>query len=182
MPTNESTVTIHMVSSLDGFVCKPDGDVAWLETSDRYEAGIADEDAIAFLGTVDCFVLGARTYETALKLGWPYSDVPVIVLTTSNMPADRASVQFLSGDLAGLVRERLRPRYKNIWVVGGPTLVRDFLRMGLADEVRVTIAPVIIGGGLPFFDRTEVESALHLKDVTAYKSGMVELSYVVRTD
>ncbi len=171
-----------MVASLDGFICKPDGDVSWLETADRYDAGVAEEDAAAFLETVDCFVMGSRTYETALKLGWPYGDVPVVVLTSRDLPAERASVQFLSGDLARLVNERLKPRRRNIWVVGGAALVRDFLRLRLADEIRLTIAPVVIGDGLRFFDRTGVQSALHLKDATAYRSGMVELRYDVRRD
>lgn len=171
-----------MVSSLDGFICKPDGNVGWLETADRYEAGVTEEDAAAFLETVDCFVMGSRTYETALKLGWPYGDVPVVVLTSRDLPTERASVQFLSGDLTRLVKERLKPRHRNIWVVGGAALVGDFLRLRLADEIRITIAPVVIGEGLPFFDRTGVESALHLKGVTAYRSGMVELWYEVRKD
>lgn len=180
--TTDSRVTIHMVASLDGFICKPDGDVSWLDTADRYEAGADDDDPVAFLATVDCFVLGSRTYEAALKLGWPYGDAPVVVLTTRDLPNDRPTVQFMSGDLRQLVNDAIRPRHRNIWVVGGAALVRDVLRHRLADEIRLTIAPIVIGAGLPFFDQTGVESALHLAGVTAYKTGFVELRYEIRND
>jgi len=168
-----------MVSSLDGFVTKKDGSVSWMESQDNYEKGmtLTDEDVEAFLKTIDCYVMGSKTYELALKLGWPYGDVPVVVLTHRELPVDRKSVELYSGDLVELVNNRLKPRYKSIWMVGGPTLARDFIRLNLADDVRITIAPVILGDGMPFFDHIDGEHTLHLKDVTVYKNGMVELWY-----
>lgn len=178
MATTDSMVTIHMVASLDGFIARKDGDVAWLETSDRYEEGVAGENAEEFMKTIDCFVIGARTYELALKLGWPYGDVPTFVLSHRPLASDRSSVAFHSGDLEDFVNDRLKPRYRNIWVVGGAAVVGDFFRLKLADEVRITIAPIIIGDGIPFFDGAG-ERALHLRDVTAYRTGFVELWYDV---
>src|SRR6476469_5632897 len=90
--TEASKITIHMVASLDGFIESTDGGVSWLETSDTYEHGVVEENAEEFLRTIDCYVMGSRTYELALKLGWPYGDTPVIVLTHRDMSADRASV------------------------------------------------------------------------------------------
>ena len=60
-------------------------------------------------------------------------------------------------------------------------LAKDFIRLKLADEIRLSILPVILGDGTLFFDHIEQEQALHLKDVTAYKSGMVELCYEIKT-
>ena len=182
MTTTDSKVTIHMVSSLDGYIVKKDGSVAWLETSDNYEAGVDGEDPEEFLKTIDCYVIGSRTYEHALTLGWPYGDKPTIVLTHRDLSADRASIQFRSGDLERLVNEELKPRYKSIWLCGGAAVVKEFLRLRLADEVCMTIAPIIIGDGVPFFDRVGIESPLHLKDVKAYRNGLVELWYEVLRD
>jgi dihydrofolate reductase len=182
MTTAASKVTIHMVSSLDGFIAKKDGSVSWLETSDSYEKGVTltDEDVASFLKTIDCYVMGSRTYELALKLGWPYGDVPTIVLSHRDLPVDRKTVEFYSGDLTKLVNDRLKPNYRNIWLVGGAMLVKEFIRLNLADEIRQTIAPVLLGDGTPFFDNIGQEHALHLKDVTAYKNGFVELWYEIR--
>ena len=68
MTTNTPKVTAHMVSSLDGFIAKPDGSVSWLETSDTYDKGVTGESAEEFIKTIDCFVMGSRTYEHALEL------------------------------------------------------------------------------------------------------------------
>lgn len=175
-----------MVSSLDGYIAKKDNSVSWFETSDAYEKGVTvtEQDATEFHKTIDCYVMGSRTYELALELsksyGWAYGDVPTIVLTHRNLPVDRQNIETYSGDLNKLVNERLKPNYKNVWLVGGAKLAKDFIRLNLADEIRQSILPIILGDGMPFFDQIGQEQALHLKDVKAYKNGMVELCYEIR--
>jgi dihydrofolate reductase len=176
------TITIHMVASLDGYIAKPDNSIAWMDTKDNHEKGIRDEDidVAGFLAGIDCYVMGAKTYEHALELGWPYGDKPVVVLTRRALPASKDSVTFLSGELSSLVTKQLIPKYRNIWMVGGAELTREFLRLGLADDIRITIAPVLIGEGTPFFDELRQEIPLHLKEVSAYRNGYVELWYEIR--
>jgi dihydrofolate reductase len=175
-----------MVSSLDGIIAKKDNSVSWFETSDFYEKGVSEQNTEEFLKTIDCYVMGARTYEHALELsksyGWVYGDVPTIVITHRNLPVDRQNIEIYTGDLNKLVNERLKTKYKNIWVVGGAMLVKDFIRLKLADEIRLSVLPVILGDGTPFFDHIGQEQILHLKDVTAYKTGMVELWYEIKKD
>lgn len=173
-----------MVASLDGFIEKKDRSVSWMDSADNYEDGVVltDEAVATFLQSIDCYVMGARTYELALELGWPYGDVPVIVLTHRDLPNTRETVEFYSGDLEVLVNQRLKPRYKGIWLVGGARAVKDFLRLQLADEISLTIAPVILGDGTLFFDYIGREQLLHLKEVTPYKNGMVELCYEIQKD
>jgi len=65
-------------------------------------------------------------------------------------------------------------------LVGGAMLAKDFIKLKLADEIRLSVMLVILGEGTLFFDNIGQEQALHLKDVTAYKSGMVELCYEVK--
>jgi dihydrofolate reductase len=187
MTTPDSRVTIHMAASLDGFIARKDGRVDWLETADEFTAG-ADMDpafVAAFLKTIDCYVMGSRTYETALRFeeqgfGWSYGDKPTFVLTTRELPRTRDNVEFHSGDLTRLVNDRLRPAYGLIWVAGGGMVAAECLRLGLADELYYSILPVLIGDGVPFFERLDKDVALHLAGVKAYKSGMVELHYAVR--
>jgi dihydrofolate reductase len=186
MTAGEFKLTIHMVSSLDGIIAKKDNSVSWFETSDYYEKGVIEQDAVEFLKTIDCYVMGSRTYEHALELsksyGWVYGDVPTIVLTHRTLPVDRHNIETYSGDLNKLVNERLKPNYKNVWLVGGAILAKDFIRLKLADEIRLSVMPIILGDGTLFFDRIGQEQALHLKDVTGYKSGMVELWYELGKD
>jgi dihydrofolate reductase len=182
-----SRVTIHMVASLDGFIARKDGDVGWLETTDVYEGGesLDPEYVREFLAGIDCYVMGSHTYETALRfdaqgLGWPYGDTPTFVLTSRRLPRLRESVEFLSGDLAQLVNERLRPAYRNIWFGGGGAVAGECLRLGLADEVRYTVAPILIGKGISFCDGLDQDVALHLVEVKAYDNGLVALRHEVR--
>jgi dihydrofolate reductase len=119
-----------MVSSLDGIIAKKDNSVSWFETSDYYEKGIGftEQDTAEFFKTIDCYVMGSRTYEHALELsesyGSAYGDVPTIVITHRNLPIDRQNIEVYSGDLTKLVNKRLKPNYRNVWLVGGAVLAK----------------------------------------------------------
>jgi dihydrofolate reductase len=176
-----------MAASLDGFIARKDGGVDWLETSDEFADGetLDPSFAEAFLKTIDCYVMGSRTYETALNfetkgLGWVYGDKPVFVLTSRELSRTRDTVEFYSGDLVQLVNDRLRSTFHNIWFVGGGVVSAECLRLGLADEVRYSILSILIGDGIRFFEKLDRDIPLHLVEVKAYKSGMVELHYEVR--
>jgi dihydrofolate reductase len=180
---NRPTVTLHVVSSLDGFIANKDNTVSWLESSgDVYEKGVSEDSARAeeVLKSIDCFVLGSHTYEHALELGWPYGDTPTIVVTSRELPSTKTTVEFYSGDLKKLVAEILAPRYGSIWLVGGAILCQSFLQLGLVDEIRLMIAPVILGEGLRLFGNSGPEKKWRLTNVVAYKNGFVELSYGAR--
>ena len=187
MTNTDSHVTIHMAASLDGFIARKDGSVAWMDTSDEFADGdtMAPESVEAFLKTIDCYVMGSRTYETALSFeakgfGWSYGDKPTFVLTRRELPRTRDTVEFHSGDLAQFVNGRLRPAFRSIWFVGGGMVSGECLRLGLADEVRYSILPILIGDGIPFFEKLDRDVALHLAEVKAFKNGIVELRYKVR--
>jgi len=186
MANTDSRVTIHMAASLDGFIARKDGRVDWMETSDEFAGGDNLDPGFveAFLKTIDCYVMGSRTYETALSFeakgfGWAYGDKPTFVLTSRVLPRTRDTVEFYSGDLTQLVSRRLRPAFRNIWFVGGGVVSGECLRLGLADEVRYSILPILIGDGIRFFEKLDRDIALHLTEVKAYKSGTVALCYEV---
>ena len=95
---NPFRLTIHMVSSLDGVIAKKDNSVSWFETSSNYEKGVSGQDPEAFLKTIDCYVMGSRTYEHALELsksyGWAYGDKPTFVVTSRKLPMERQNIEF----------------------------------------------------------------------------------------
>ena len=179
-------LTIHMVSSLDGFIAKKDNSASWFETTDHYEQGITMEEneSSKFLESIDCYVMGSRTYEHALELsetyGWPYGDIPTIVLSQRKFPAARPNIEMYAGDLNQWVSERLKPNYMRVWLVGGAKLFKSFIQLNLVDEIRQSILPIILGEGLPFYDHIASELLLHLTEVKAYKTGMVDLCYDIK--
>jgi dihydrofolate reductase len=189
MTDTASRVTIHMVASLDGFIARRDGSVDWLETSDEFEGGatLDPADVERFLASIDCYVMGSRTYETAMGfaakgLGWAYGDKPTFVLTRRQLTKVRDTVEFYSGDLRELVNARLRPAFESIWFVGGGKVSGECLRLGLADEIRYSIVPILIGDGISFFEGLDRDVELHLLEATTYGSGMVALRHEVRKE
>src|SRR5437879_13368546 len=106
MANIDSRVTIHMAASLDGFIARKDGRVDWMETSDEFAGGDTLDPGFveAFLETIDCYVMGSRTYETALSfeakgLGWCYGDKATFVLTSRELTRTPDPVAFFSGSL-----------------------------------------------------------------------------------
>ena len=189
MTSGNSCVTVHMVASLDGFIARRDGSVDWLEVKDTFEGGatLDAETVRTFLESIDCYVMGSRTYELALDFeargfGWAYGDKPTIVLTRRTLPKTRDNVEFHAGDLTHLVNERLRPSYRGIWFVGGGAVSSECLRLGLVDEVRYSIVPILIGEGIPFFGALAADIPLHLVESKAYATGMVALRYEVQVN
>lgn len=175
-------ISVHMVASLDGYIAKRDNSIGWFEAGHDFPAGKAFGDPTEFLKTIDAYVMGSKTYELALELskehGWAYGDTPTIVLSHRNLPIERDSVAIFSGDIGALVQERLSA-YQNVWVVGGPEVVKAFLQEGRVNEIRMTILPILLGDGLPFFDAIGIEQPLQLLEATPYVNGMVELVYAV---
>lgn len=181
MISNSSKTTVHMVASLDGFVYKKDGNIDWLTSGDHYESGIAlsKEDIKNYLAGIDCYVMGSKTYEQALVHGWPYGEKPVFVLSSRSLTSHYANVQFHNSELIEFFENKLRKEFKNIWIVGGPQLVKNCLQKKLVDEIIITIIPVLLGDGILFFDFIGIEQKLHLKNTVAYKDGLVELTYQI---
>lgn len=180
-------VTIHMAASLDGFIAKTDGSVDWMETVDEFDGGEPLDAATMeqVLQSIDCYVMGSRTYETALAfekkgMGWAYGDTPTIVLTHRDLPRNRPTVELYAGNLRERVESRLKSRFGSIWFVGGGNVCGECLRQGLADEVRVSVLPVVIGAGVSFFEGLDETVALHLVEAKSYRNGMVALRHEVR--
>ncbi len=121
---SENTITIHMDSILDGFIAKKYKIVSWLETSSNNEKGItlSPQDQEKFLKTIDCYVMGSRTYELALELSksyvWAYGDVPTFVVTNRKLTLDRKNIEFYSGDINKLVNERLKTKLQEYSACG----------------------------------------------------------------
>jgi dihydrofolate reductase len=179
------SLTLHMVSSLDGYIAKPDNSIGWFETPDDFEGGVDPMAAYAAMQKVDCYVMGSKTYELAMELsknhGWPYGETPIFVLTTRALPRRSDHIELFQGKPDALV-SRLKSSYTNVWLVGGAEAASTFLRAGLVDEIRHNILPILLGEGLPFYDHLGIETPLHLVDAVTYKTGMVELRYSVKRE
>ncbi|WP_150242647.1 dihydrofolate reductase family protein [Nocardiopsis quinghaiensis] len=149
-----SRTVYNTATSLDGFIATEDHSLEWLFSADGGDALKDTEDFIRKAGAVVC---GAGTYEWLLGHegveAWPY-EVPSWVLTHRKLPRMEGDVRFASADtdqeLRDLHAEAVEAAGgRDVWLVGGGGIAADLARLGLLDEVVVSIAPVTLGSGAP---------------------------------
>jgi len=183
------SVTYSMGVSLDGYIVAPDGKFDWTEP---------DEELFRFVtGTmrgVGVQLLGRRLYETMLywetaeedpsldesMLEWAalWKPLPKVVFSTT-LSVVQGNARLASGGLAEEI-ERLRaePEEGEI-AIGGATLAAAAAALGLIDEYRARVHPVLVGGGIPFFPRRERRVDLELVETRTFNSRVVYLRYRV---
>ena len=181
------TGSVFLGMSVDGFIARPDGDLAWLTgggQADGNGAGGAPDDGeggdfgfAEFVSGVDALVMGRGTYEVIAPMDqWPYQSKPVHVISTTLEPDPRTTLH-RSFDEA--VAALTAAGYRRVYVDGGRT-VHDFLAAGLVGELTLSRVPVLIGEGHTPFGPLPADVLLeHLRTQT-FRGGMVQTTYRVR--
>ncbi|HSF64011.1 MAG TPA: dihydrofolate reductase family protein [Paracoccaceae bacterium] len=164
-----------MAASLDGYGADSDGGVGWLEPFHGVDWGFVD-----FLAQVGTVVMGRITYEQTLTLApeWPYPGKRGIVLGQRLPRPLRGGAEAWSGDLTALVAHLRGLADGDVWVVGGPRLQADLIRLGALDRLELCVVPCLLGRGLPVFpagDPPPVQP--ELAGVRALPMGLAMLDY-----
>jgi dihydrofolate reductase len=183
------SVTYSMGVSLDGYIVGPDGEIASPAPDEEVWPLVMDE-----IRRVDVHLMGRRLYETMLywetadqeqslddsEIEWTalWKPLPKVVFSTT-LSAVQGNARLASGALAEEI-ERLRaePGEGDI-AIGGATLAAEAATLGLIDEYRARVCPVLVGGGIPFFPRRERRVDLELLGTRTFSSGVVYLRYRV---
>ncbi|MFI0983786.1 dihydrofolate reductase family protein [Streptomyces exfoliatus] len=182
-------VTYSMSVSLDGYIVGPDGDFDWTEPGDDVFRFWIDE-----IRGVGVHLLGRRLYETMLY--WETADqdpsidaptrewislwnpLPKVVFSTT-LSTVQGNARLASGDLAEeIARLRAEPGEGEI-AIGGATLAAQAAEAGLIDEYRTMVYPVLVGGGIPYFPRSERRVDLELVETRTFNSRVVHLRHRV---
>jgi len=183
------SVTYSMSVSLDGYIVGPDGGFDWTTPDKEVFRFWIDE-----IRGVGVHLLGRRLYETMLywetadqeqslddaELEWAalWKPLPKVVFSTT-LTAVQGNARLASGGLAEEI-ERLRaePGEGEI-AIGGATLAAEAAALGLIDEYRAMVYPVLVGGGIPFFPQRERRVDLELVETRTFSSKVVYLRYRV---
>ena len=174
--TKRRKVVVHIGTSADGYIARPDGDLEWLMSRPKPQGlyGMS-----AFMNSIDTKLLGRKTFERSLRLGAKFtSNTRTIVFSRQARPAHAPSaVEFVNGAIGPFVA-RLREQHgKDIWLMGGGELIASFLDAHAIDEFVITVAPVFIGDGIPLIARAYRNVALDLDSVEQFEDGVVQLRY-----
>ena len=183
------SVTYSMGVSLDGYIVGPDGGFNWTAPDEEVFRFVTDE-----IRGVGVHLLGRKLYETMLywetadgdrsldeaELEWTalWKPLPKVVFS-GTLPAVRGNARLASCGLAEEI-ERLRaePAEGDI-AIGGAALAAEAAALGLIDEYRPRVCPVLAGGGIPFFPQRERQVDLELAESRTFSSGVVYLRYLV---
>lgn len=157
--------------TLDGYLAGKDHNLDWL-----YETGCVEETGYsAFYRAMDITLMGRRTFRALSRSGDPASVYP----TTQNYVfthREFAQAGFTPVNCGvAPFTERLGTD-KNIWVIGGNTILAPLLNQNLVDHLILQIAPVLLGDGIPLFSQDEALRRFQLEEVRRY-GQFAELVY-----
>lgn len=166
-----SEIVLFIATSLDGYIASADGTVDWLFHD-------ADYGYTEFMASVDAVVMGRKTWEQAKTFEEvPFTGKQIFVFSRTSTPAGDERIQYVHGDVATVVAELRRRFRRNVWLVGGGDLIRQFVLHHRIDEFRLFVHPLLLGAGIPLFLPHAERMKLTFEGSQAFPSGLIELRY-----
>jgi len=177
--------------SLDGYLADPEGRMDFV----TFDHEIA-EHIYPLMRTVDTGLYGRTTFQM-MESYWPsvldsakatagekgharwYADVKKIVASRT-LPARTGQVTIAGDDIVSVIAAAKQQPGGDMMIFASPTLSHALSAAGLIDEWRLTLQPVIVGGGLPLFGGKEARSKLELRSSRTFRCGVVATHHVVR--
>ncbi|QAA30935.1 dihydrofolate reductase family protein [Clostridium manihotivorum] len=165
---------LYIATSLDGYIATLDDSLEWLFKVE----GEGDNGYSEFFNTIDTVLMGRKTYDWIIKndVGeFPYKNKPCYVFSKT-LTGKNDHVEFINEDITSFTKRLKSTTGGNIWIVGGGELLHHFIKNYLVDEFIITIAPTIIGKGIPLFNELDTEVKLKLRNIRRFNQ-FVELHY-----
>ncbi|HET9289955.1 MAG TPA: dihydrofolate reductase family protein [Actinomycetes bacterium] len=174
-----------MVVSLDGFYEGPNGEFDWPVVDQEF-----NEFSIEQLHDTDALLFGRVTYE-GMAAYWPtpaareddpvvaelMNSLPKMVVSTTLTAADWGDTRLVVGNVAEEIAKLKQEPGKSLAIMGSPNLTVSLLGMGLVDELRVMVHPILLGGGRSLFRTLGDRLPLQLLQTRTFSSGNVLLTY-----
>ena len=168
-------LVLYIAMSLDGYIAKPSGDIGFLSMVEQEGQDYGYND---FVDTVDTVIIGRRTYDKVIAMGfeYPHSDKDVYILTRTPKPAV-GNFKFYTDDIVQLV-SRLKSQFgKNIYCDGGAEVANELMKNNLVDEFVISIIPILLGEGIRLFKDGRPEQTLELVSSKSFEKGLTQLHY-----
>ena len=178
--------------SVDGFIAGPNGELDWVETW---------EDPFDLLPQIDTCILGRGMYPGYEQYWRAILANPEGILPFTGKVASKGEIAYahfadktphivlsktldlvawtntrIVRDVEEIRKMKQRPG-KDMHAVGGATLVSSLINVGLIDELRLVVQPIVLGNGKALFKDVKERHALKLLGATSLKSGRVRLTY-----
>lgn len=166
-------VVLGLGISLDGYIARPNGAVDFLFMPKDYSMA-------SFFATIDTALMGRKTFDAALQMGggsFGSSSTATYVFSNAKPPGARDGAVFTNQSPATFIQQLRKHPGKNIWLMGGGELAREFLKADLVDELYLGIVPVLLGEGIPLFPSGFPQRDFTLIENETYSKGLIALKY-----
>ena len=150
--------------TLDGYLADRNHGLDWLDQT----GGVEETGYDAFYGQMDITIMGKRTFQAIEHLENAENIYPSTVnyVFTHEKTLPLKGFIPVSGDAAAFVESL--GREKNIWIIGGNTILAPLLDRDLVDRLIIQVAPVLLGEGIPLFTQKERQRRFRLDGVNRY--------------
>lgn len=172
--TDSKKVISNVAMSLDGYIAEPDGNISFLS---KVEKAGEDYGYSDFIKNIDTIIVGRKTYDKILSIGFKYPDDKDVYIITREEKPDHQKLKFYSGPIKKLISELKAKEGKNIFCDGGSEIINQLLMDNLIDEFIISIIPVILGDGIPLFKNKTPKKNLKLISCQKFDTGLVQLHY-----
>jgi dihydrofolate reductase len=166
-------IVLGLGISLDGYIARPDGAVDFLFMPKDYSMA-------PFFATIDTAIMGRKSLEAGLKMGGGKFDsggLAIYVFSHTQPPGKHEAWTYVNESPVAFVRKLRKRPGKDIWLMGGGELARDFLKADLVDELYIGMVPVLLGEGIPLFPSGFPQRDFSLIENKTYSKGMIALRY-----
>ena len=164
-------VVLGLGISLDGYIARHDGAVDFLFMPKDYSMG-------PFFKRIDVALMGRKTYDVAMKMGGGFGGSMTSYVFSRSLPAgERDGLIFTNQSPERLVGTLRKRNGKDIWLMGGGELARDFLKADLVDELYLGVVPVLLGDGIPLFPSGFPQRNFALTENKTFSKGLITLKY-----
>lgn len=166
---------VFIAASIDGFIATHDDDLSFLSAVEKEGE---DYGYAAFISTVDTVILGKKTYDKVISMGYPFphADKEAYIITRTPQPS-AGSAQFYTGDVVDLLQRLKQQEGRTIFIDGGAYVVNRLLQAKLIDELYLSVIPVMLGSGIALFQQNNPLQKAQLLQSKSYDTGLVQMHY-----
>lgn len=161
--------------SLDGYIATKDNSLDFLSIVEQEGEDYGYND---FIKSVDAVIIGRKTYEKVIAMGYeyPHTDKEVYILTRTEKPSS-GTFKFYNGELRQLVGNLKNKSGKYIYCDGGAEIANELMKEDLVDEYVISVIPILLGDGIKLFKDGRPQQNLKLISSKQFDKGLIQLHY-----
>ena len=172
----KNKIILYIAMSQDGFIARKNGSVDFL---DKYNKSGDDYGYKEFYDSIGTIIMGNTTYKQfghTKEFKSYYKDKPIYVFSKTNHK-NKDNITFVNCDALEFIKNLKPKNNKNIWLLGGASIIDEFSKHDLIDEHIITVIPITLGEGIPLFKKDEHHKKLKLTDIKKYNIGVIQLRH-----